>query len=242
MNDNINIYPYSSCPCIEDCNKNVPVENGNQTNLGIRGCHSNDYYDYCHRKKFKDVQEPSYKEGYTALNPQVYKASKDFYKIKRKHKCNENVYSSQDPRLYYAATADLIPLDIPPMDGSVKLKDIYNRDLCNYGKNYKDYSDIKAGQITYYTNESLKDAFYSPVFQISSNVKGYVYKDPMGGMRSQYYRKPLVEENPINNKHNFSSLSWINDSTRHREDIIGGTHKAGGLISKFNEQKYISRW
>ena len=40
----------------------------------------------------------------------------------------------------------------------------------------------------------------------------------------------------------FSGLTSINDSTRFREDITGGTKYAGGLMARMNREKYSSRW
>ena len=49
--------------------------------------------------------------------------------------------------------------------------------------------------------------------------------------------KPQYSKVPINSKNtNYSCLSWINDSTGHREDIMQRQQR------KNNEQRYEPRW
>ena len=214
------------------------------SNLSVRGCTIDDHFDNYDRKPFKESQEPHPRTGAYWLNPQTYNPAPGFLPVNCKRSGFPTpTYVSDDPRLLNSATADIITLDRPPTETSVRLKNVYDEKLRNYGKGYRDYSDIGSGQITYYIDKSLEDAFFTPLFEISSHVQGQVYKDPMGAMKPQYYRKPLVSSNPLkNNMRNFSCLTSINDSTSFRENIMGGTDRAGGLMTKMNEQKYQSRW
>ena len=67
-------------------------------------------------------------------------------------------------------------------------------------KNYKDYRDINAGQITYYIDKSIEDAFYKPIYENNAFDTGYLYKDPMGGIKPQYERNPVIWDNVLNTK------------------------------------------
>ena len=65
---------------------------------------------------------------------------------------------------------------------------------------------------------------FSPVFTQSAEVTGTVYIDPMGGIKPQYYRKPVIQNNPLTSRgdqRNFApNLSFLTDSGEHREDIM----------------------
>ena len=251
MTDTIDIYPQSSCPCYEGRPKNsFPKDNkGVPTNLSVRRQPLNqppipEYFDFYNTRKFKQTQEPHPRTGGYWFNPQAYKEAPGFKAFNAPCKpCNNTVYTAYDPRLLNSATGDIITLDRPPTESTVRLADVYNENLRGYGKNYKDYRDINAGQITYYIDKSIEDPYFSPLFQISSYVEGEVYQDPMNSMKPAYYRQPLVSSDPLkNNMRNFSKLTSINDSTSFRENLMGGTSNAGGLMATMNRQKYSARW
>ena len=249
MNDTIDTYPQSSCPCYEARPKNsFPKDNkGVPTNLSVRRQPLNqppvpEYFDFYNTRTFKQTQEPHPRSGGYWFNPQAYKEAPGFKAFNCTNYPN-TVYTAYDPRLLNSMTADIIALDRPPTESTVRLADVYNEDLRGYGKNYKDYKDISAGQITYYIDKSIEDPYFSPVFEISSYVEGQVYQDPMNSIKPAYYRQPLVSSDPLkNNMRNFSKLTSINDSTSFRENIMGGTSNAGGLMATMNRQKYSARW
>ena len=106
-------------------------------------------------------------------------------------------------------------LDKPVYSGDVQLKDVYNDDLYKYGQDYKNYEDIHAGQIQYYVDEDLAPVLFQPNFTIKSNVNGQIRKDPMGAIKFQSTRNPLL----INGS-NISEYQSIRDEMEHRENLM----------------------
>jgi hypothetical protein len=239
-NDVIYKYSQSSCQC-NKCDNVEKVEDTDKhpTNMSVYNCDFDCFGD----GPFKYAIEPNLKHGYTTLNPELQQQlySKDFQKIECKNKNDnkgcETVYTSTDPRLVNVPLAQLQTLDRPPFDGSIDLKSIYtDRTLDNYGQNYKSYSDINAGQITYYIDKSREDVFYEPLFNTSAQMVGTLYKDPMGVIKPEYNRYPLKCRDPLNmNKHS-GGLSWITDTQSHREDLIALQ------MRRQNQSRYEPRW
>ena len=244
-------YPKSSCVCY-DTKNNFPKETGYATNFSVRRENNQqsvpgEYFDINNTRVFRLSQEPHPRNGTIIENPQVYTPYPGFIPFKPSNpypvECSKSVYDPLDPRLLNAMTAQIMPLDRAPMDSNVRLDDVYNEKLRGYGQNYTDYKSISAGQIQYYIDKSIEDPYFTPIFEISSNVKGEVYQDPMNSMKPAYFRQTLTSANPLqNNMRGFSGLTSINDSTRFREDITGGTKYAGGLMARMNREKYSSRW
>jgi len=242
MSNKVYNYPKSSCNCY-DCTDNIYIENtgGRPTNLSVSNCNVGAVYDCYDAVPFKKEIEPTLDKGYKYLNPQVY--TNNYAKGWVVDKCNdvkgcEQVYTSPDPTLIDTARGILVPLDRPPIDADVKLCDIYDEKYTGYGKNYSGYSDISAGQITYYVDKSIKDPYFQPNFVSSAEVIGDVYKDPMGAMKPEYQRNPLKCNDPIrSHKKNYEySLSWLDDSTRQRENIMASQ------MDKMNQMKWTARW
>jgi hypothetical protein len=208
----------------------------------VKNCFVSPGYDCDNTRFFKSKIEPSSdKEGFVNLNPQVFKDvyAKDFCSTNcPENKGCEKVYVSTDPRLIDVPRSLVMTLDRPPIDSSMKLKDIYtDQTLRGYGQNYSTYSDVNAGQIMYYVG-SIEDAFFNPIFSNSATVEGTMYKDPMGAMKPQYNRKPLICRDPINTRNNnyLSGLSWLDDSQEFRENLMASQ------MRKRNEQRWEPRW
>ena len=102
-------------------------------------------------------------------------------------------YNSKDPRLIDVPRSFSMVLDSMPIDSNnLKLTEINTTPyLDKYGQDYKTYSDINAGNILYYNDTSIEDAFFGPNFVTSSNVYSYLYKDSMGAIKPHYERIPL---------------------------------------------------
>jgi ribosomal protein S27E len=243
MTDIIYDYPQSSCKCY-NCSEDIQhsPSNGIPTNLSVRNCNVSSYYDCHFRKQFGNNIQPNPKTGFKLLNPQAMleKYSPEFQKMKcRDDKNCSTVYASNDPRLIDIPRSQVMPLNLPPIDGSVPLIDVNTSSvLNNYGQGYRTYSDINAGQITYYVDKSIEDPFFKPNFVTSAEMSSAIYKDPMGGMKPQYERFPLKCNNPINtdNTQHDYCLSWMDDTTSHREDIMARQ------MRKRNEQRWEPRW
>jgi len=133
---------------------------------------------------------------------------------------------SHDPRLIDAPRAIRTDLDAPPFSGDIALDSIYDEQYRNYRADlYPSYASIGTGQIAY--RMSLSPPYNDPNFVIPTAVDHILFKDPMGALKPQYNRRPLVKNNNA-----LSNLSSIRDSMGFREDIMEG------LYRKRREQDY----
>jgi len=241
------LYPKSSCDCFKQIKPDFP--NGIPTNLSVTNCRIPEYFKTHNRYTLETMVETD-KCGIEDLNPQVYtdKYSKSFQPIESdlnkncnavcKIKCNNIQYKSRDPRLYDEGHAQWTTLNSPPIDGNVRLKNVYNKNLENYGQKYKGYSDINSGQVLYYIDKEIAEPFFNPLFSYRSTYSKNIYKDPMDNIKPEYirqvpYKNPTVQKCAITNPY---CLSWINDSTQFREDLLTTQ------MAKRNQQKYSARW
>ena len=231
----ISDYPKSSCQCYDCTNKLPPtICEGIPTNLAVFNCKVPNSLDCVNTLTFRQNNQPTDQKGYYFLNPAAYtnKLATDFIE-------KGGQFMSTDPRLIDAPLAQTLTLDTVPMDSSMKLCSIYTDPrLCNYGKGYKTYSDITAGQILYYVDESISDAYFSPNFVSTASIDSYVYQDPMSSLKPRYDRYPLTCDNKVLNiKDKFKyCLSSMEDTTNFREDIMSKQ------MSKRNEQSWTARW
>lgn len=245
MTDTIHLYPKTSCPCAS-CKKEYPVpKNLPRSNLSIRGCEVSPYFDCYYKVSLGENLQPNPKLPYkiTELNPQAYtdKLSAGFGKVACNgfDGCPDPTFVSQDPRLFSSTRPDYLKLDRPPMSGDVKLRNIYNKKFTNYGLGMKPYEMIDDGQIVYYIDSSIQDAFYKPVFSEPAIDQGALYQDPMGAMKPEFTRKPIMNtENPtVTTPIDYPyCLSFIQDSQTQREDIMSYQQR------KNNQSKWSARW
>lgn len=245
MSESVWNYPKTSCACGNCSTKIYPCNEGNPTNLGVRGCNINDpYYGCFYKRTFRNDIEPITKTGKTNLNPQVLtsKYPEDFKRItcSRNTSCPKEQYVSPDPRLISAAhMGQVLSFSEVPIDTSVRLNTLLvDPSLDKYGQNYGTYSDINAGNIMYYTDSSIEDPLFSPNFTISAQVEGTLYQDPMGAMKPEYNRYPIKCRNVLDPKVNsyYGSLSSMEDSLNQREDIMALQ------MRKRNQQRWEPRW
>jgi hypothetical protein len=183
---------------------------------------------------FRSDIEPRNEHGFITLNPSVMydNYAKDFHRLKNSQ------YTSSDPRLISPSYGgQVLKLDNPPVETDIHLDQLAtDESLNNYGQGYSTYSDINAGNITYYIDKSIRDPFYSPNFTTPAYVYGKLYIDPMGAFKPRYERVPVKCNNPLDTKKNIydGELSWIQDSGEHRQDLM--SHQ----MSKQNQQKWSS--
>jgi hypothetical protein len=208
-----------------------------------RSCNFAKQLECKNRINFKIQTEPSNKSGYYYLNPETYTDyyANDFFPIK----CNEYnypsvVYTSNDPRLVSPAhNGQVLGLDRPAVDESVKLSEIYTDPrMKNFGIRYNNYEDIKVGQISYYIDKSQEDALFQPNFENPSNVTSRIYKDPMGGTYPEYIRIPLKYENVLKtkNKTYADGLSFLEQTNENKEDLMNLQ------MRNINKKRYEPRW
>ena len=180
---------------------------------------------------FKNTTENNIKNGFTYLNPEAYqeKVAKNFENECKKR--GEETFTSSDPRLIDVPRAFRMELDRIPMDSSIELKNLYSDNkLSGYGKNYKSYKDINAGQILYYTDSNFSNPFYGPNFGTNYRIIGDVYRDPMDGLEIQYKRIPCVKPSQM------KGLSELNDTSFNRDDLMSG------YSSQINKYSYTPRY
>ena len=238
-------YPKSSCDCYQCKTKEYPpISNDHPSSLSISGCEIPEVFTCYDSAPFSGVSiQPTQKSGYTILNPQV--TTDNYAPGFRTSHCNvpgcpKTQYVSNDPRLISSLhNGQVLHLDRPPTDGAVPINEtMTDTSLDGYGQNYKSYSDINAGYITYYVDKSMEDPYYLPLFGTSASTQSVLYKDPMGSFKPEYTRTPLTSTNPVGptRSHYQGCLSWIEDSTNHREDLLSKQ------MSKINEQRWEPRW
>jgi hypothetical protein len=135
-----------------------------------------------------------------------------------------------DGRLYDVPRGYKMELDTPPIQvvydskhDNISGKSTYP----GYDDKYRDYASVKGGQIQYYISKDIAQPFFSPVYSMPSQTKGYMYTDPMGTKRPQF-------EKTFDNtrmKHT-NMLSFVEDTTKFRDDIISLQQQ------KNNESRY----
>lgn len=243
--DVVYLYPKSSCPT-ENCSRNYLMEKGPKSNLSINGCSYSPYFDCYNKVEINRSIQPTKTKGSYTINPQAYnnKLAEGFDEIKCGSGCKiapsclDTFYLSRDPRQYDAVRGDYTALDAIPIDGNVKLKDVY-KVPDNYGIGFRPYEDIESGQIIYYIDKSIKDPFYTPVFSEPAESKANLFKDPMGAMKPEYNRVALINtENPtVTTAMNYPyKLSYLQDTQSFREDIMALQQR------KNNQEKWSARW
>lgn len=248
MDNLIEKYPQSSCDCNEcltTVKKGSIETTGYAGNLGVESCNVSHLYACENYNMFKSGIEPELKKDYYPLNLDALTSNYDKTYIETKPGQTLSygslpVFTTNDPRLLSVPLDQVLALDSPPINGAVRLNEVYTKpELVNYGKRgYKNYHDIKAGQILYYIDESIEDSLFEPVFENNAYVDSYVYVDPMGSVKPQYPREPVINTNVMitENDPNHGQLTWMRDSLEYREDLMAAQ------MSKMNQQKYSARW
>lgn len=80
--------------------------------------------------------------------------------------------------------------------------------------NYNSLNDIETGNIVYYVDGDLAQAYYSPVYAFQTPVEIKLYQDPMGSIKPEYKRiMPYTRANLWGNM-------FLQDTQYHREDIM----------------------
>lgn len=177
-------------------------------------------YD-CANYKILGYNKPKCDWGFKDVNKLGLEINKDF--------CRSGCgWITQDPRLFSAGKLQETPLDHPPLiDAVANGKNIYDCNDYSLGF-YKNYKDINAGQIKYYTSNATANPYFHPVFTTETCVEKRIFKDPMDSYKPQYRR--------INNNSNLSPYTFINDTLCHRESIMES------LMDKMNRQSWSARW
>ena len=199
---------------------------------------------------FNHKVEPENTPGYLMLNPNVYTDQYDptYEKVKPCECpndygdfCKKELYITNDPRLISVAHGgQYLLLDKPPINGAVNMADVYTKKNDYKTGYYDNYYKVKSGQILYYIDGDIKDPLFEPLYDNKAEVTGYVYRDPMNGLKPYYYREPVIKTDVYltnsNNPDQYNQLTWIRDSQESREDIMSKQ------MDLTNRKKYSSRW
>jgi hypothetical protein len=258
------VYDYAKSSCNKpfncyDCNKPFNPEGGVPTNMSIRGCSYSNFADCYEKQLFKLQQEPdddcNSRKSCDRLNsPNILRLNESVYSDKTNNTynainsencinspCEGTTYFNSDPRLYNAAAGTWMQLDSPPVQVTNKI-DSLNTDssLDFYGQRYRSYADVNSGQILYYIDKEIENAFYKPIFSKKVTDIGFLYKDPMGNLKPEYNHVPNEKYDRINGDPcdvaGEYGLSWMKDTQYHREDLLAKQ------MWKQNQEKYSARW
>ena len=215
--DIVYIYPKSSCKCY-DCSNKCDDNGGFQSNMHLSGCSIPNCLDCIDKTPIN--MEIYGNNGKLIINPQVYEEKRDKSFERSDDNCVGS-YTSIDPRLYSTIRRQRLDLDSAPIVGSVRLNELYTPSLDNYGTKETPYKDIRDGQIIYYLDKSLSTPFHNNVYSHNQEYESVIYKDPMGGIQTEFTRKYGDQSCPINLPDSYDGcLSFIQDSTMHREDLM----------------------
>lgn len=148
----------------------------------------------------------------------------------------------QDPRLFHGVHG-YIKLDSYPRETIVDLGNIYTPELRNHGRKYKTYSDIRAGDVLYYTT-SQTVPYPTPNFPKETVFTKTTEYDSHGRCTRAYPRtvlntpacKPVGKDacKVILPKDQPSTgLTWLDDTQAHRDQIMTARY------ASINRNKYM---
>jgi hypothetical protein len=149
----------------------------------------------------------------------------------RHHHCEKETpktVTAYDSRLIYPLHGSVTQqLDSIPYTGEVRLKNIYDEKYTDYGKHYKNYSDIHAGQYMYYLDRDIEPTYSLPVYTVRSQVNSEVYQTPMGSLWPRYPKVPTTKDSRY-----LSPQQFTRDTVKNREDLMALQ------MARFNREKY----
>lgn len=139
----------------------------------------------------------------------------DFFHVK-----GRDTYRSLDPRLIDVVRNIHMELDRPPLQprNVQPLQHMYDDESklkIQAGVYLDGYPSIYGGDVQYYIDPSMAQAYDSPVYVLRSSVVPFVFQDPMGALKPQYDRVPLYQNNT-----SVAEYSFDQDQMSFREDLI----------------------
>lgn len=153
-----------------------------------------------------DYQQSLDHSDYTTLNQNQLTFAKDFFPNE------DGTFTSLDPRLIDVMRGYRMNLNVPVFDSTFHDKERRTDKLIP--ESYPSYKDIKGGQVFYYSDKYLQQPYFSPNFQLRSNVCPTIFEDPMGSLKPQYQRIPITNSAYI------SDYTSDQDQISFREDIM----------------------
>ena len=157
--------------------------------------------------------------------------------------CHTGFVTFDNPLSYCPVRAVRTVFDRPNYTGQVNVgnvckDEIYDPMYSDYGKNYRNYMDINAGQIQYHIDKWRLDAYAEPNFSTPAKVTSKLFVDPNGIVKPEYERVPLNKYNW--NKYQNGSYdacdSFTHDTMEFRQDIMARQQR------KNNQSDWVMRW
>lgn len=162
---------------------------------------------------------------YDILNPSnQLKFAPDFFQTPN------GTYTSLDPRLKDVLRGGYsMELNLPVYDANWKT---FHRNGDNQvnAQEYRSYKDLHGGQVTYYVDDYLTQPYFSPNYQIRSTIAPRVFVDPMGSVKPEYNRRPIMQRASY-----LSDYTFDQDQIGFREDIMS-------LQSRKRDQQDFSKF
>lgn len=227
-----------NCPCVSENKPNVPSGQANAF------CNANT----CQDQKFKGQtilpRKSSKCSARIPLNSMGIRLDGRYKRVKTPYEnCKQGFVTFDNPKSYDVMRAVRTVFDRPNYTGQVNVGDVCRDEIYDsmydaYGKGYKNYMDINAGQIRYYIDESNMDVYSTPNYTTPSRVKNRLFVDPNGIVKPEYERFPLTEYswNRYSNGCYDACDSFTHDSLEHRQDLMARQQR------KNNQQDWVYRW
>lgn len=138
-------------------------------------------------------------------------------------------YQSMDPRTFDSPRAIRLVLDRPPLQSrNTQPQERMYTDPGNQTGFYRDYRDIRGGNIFYYTDLDQADPYGIDPYTITSYNIPEVQVDPMGGLTPVYQKVPVFKNN-----RNLSAYTSDQDQMQFREDLMALQSR------KINQSDYL---
>jgi len=127
-------------------------------------------------------------------------------------------YQSMDPRTFDSPRAMRLVLDRPPVFSSgtepLSADALYHTPGNSTGF-YRDYTDIRGGDILYYIDQNQADPYGGEPYTLTSKTLPQIQVDPMGAFRPVYQKIPVYQ-----NQRNSSLYTFDQDQMQFREDLM----------------------
>jgi hypothetical protein len=103
---------------------------------------------------------------------------------------------------------------------------LYGHDPYNFTHSY--YQTVNSGDLTYWVSQSSRSMLHGPNFSLPAKEQVCTIKEPNKSERQEFLRKPVKSSSADC----IFSLSFIQDTTEHREDLMSLQ------MRKYNSRSY----
>lgn len=233
MNTRLDEGQCSTCSC---AGGKFP-DSGYKSSLAIYNCDWPESFDCYTSVKLKKETQPKFNEQgikRVNINPDFGLPKARQFVEMNSGSCGPNkkqFFSPNDPRLVDPMRSIKMSLDTAPYSSDLPIEEIYTDKVYERPTYYPDYEHIHSGQIQYYYDKTDVDPYSYPNYVLRANVDYNLFKDPMGSLKPEYIRKPLLFTNS-----NISKDTRTQDTLTFREDI------SERLSRTINQTDYKARY